>query len=90
MELIGFLLPPLIDLINRKVANSDARFWVSVLACALVGAGINYLDTGFVFVTPKEAFDSISASVLVVFGIAQLVYGGIYKGSSLERSIQGE
>lgn len=90
MELIAFLLPPLIDLINRRVANSDARFWVSVLVCALVGAGINYIDTQFFFATPRMAFESLSESVLVVFGIAQLVYRGVYEGSSLEKTIQGK
>lgn len=88
MELIGFLLPPLIDLINRKIVSSDARFWVSVIVCALVGAGINYIDTGFAFESLRAGFDSLSASILVVFGIAQLVYGAVYNDSRLQSSIR--
>jgi hypothetical protein len=89
MELMGFLLPPLIDLINKKVNDSDARFWVSVFVCMLVGAGLNYVDTGFVFDTVRAGFDSLSGSFLIVFGAAQLVYGGIYSGSSLEKTMKG-
>lgn len=89
MELIAFLLPPLIDLINRRVVSPDVRFWVSVFVCALVGAGLNYLDTQFAFETLRVGFESLSQSILVVFGIAQLVYGAVYDESRLQTSIRG-
>ena len=88
MELVGFLLPPLIDVINRKVGDSDIRFWVSVFVCAIVGLGINYVDTLFIFESVKAGFDSISASVLIVFGAAQLTYRGIYEGGRLQLAVR--
>lgn len=78
-ELIGFLLPPLIDMVNRKIGDSDARFWVSVLLCGIVGVGVNYLDNGMMF----GPIDEIAKSIMAVFGISQLVYHGGWKNSNV-------
>lgn len=88
MELLGILLPIVIDLFNRKIADSDLRFWVSVFICALVGTGLNFLETQFVFASAKLAFDSLSSSILVVFGLAQLSYKGLWENSKV-RNVLG-
>lgn len=79
MEFLGLLLPVVIDLVNRKVADTDVRFWVSVGFCAVVGVGFNWLETQFAFGTPMLAFDSVTKSVMMVFGLAQLSYNGVWK-----------
>ena len=87
MELLGFLLPAFIDLINRKIDDSDVRFWVSVLICALAGALLNYIDTLFVFETLKAGFISVSESIMIVFGIAQLSYKALWENSTLRETL---
>jgi apolipoprotein N-acyltransferase len=88
MEFLGLLLPPLIDLINRKIADSDARLWISVLICSLVGAGLNWLETQFIFATPMAAFDSITASILIVFGLAQLSFKAVWEKTSMHKELR--
>lgn len=90
MELIALLLPILIDYINRKVADSDARLWVSVAVCAVVGAGINYLETAFVFATPMIAFESITSSIMVVFGLAQLSFHALWSKTDTHKELRAE
>jgi hypothetical protein len=85
INFIGFLLPALIDLINRKVSDSDARFWVSVLVCSLTGIGVELLQSGFVFITA----DPFIEEIMIMFGIAQLVYKGIYEDSKIQKAIRG-
>lgn len=89
MELVGILLPPLVDLINRKVGNSDARFWVSVSVCILVGIVVNFIQgDGFHFKTILEGVEAVSKTILIIFGIAQLVYKGVYEDSRLQKDIR--
>lgn len=87
ISLVAFLLPPVIDLINNKISSSHARFWVSVLFCAVVGTGVEYVMEGGVL-----TFDGVSEQIMITFGMAQLVYGGVYEGSRVDiklKSLQG-
>lgn len=81
LELFGILLPPLIDLINKKIIDSAARFWVSVLVCIAFGVLINYITSdGFKgYTTLLEYADAISKSIIMVFGFAQLSYGSYWR-----------
>ena len=84
INLIGFLLPPLIDLINRKVSDSDARFWISVLVCSLFGIALEVATMGLVF----TSVDPYVESILAMFGLAQLSYKALYEGSNLQTTIR--
>lgn len=88
MELIGLLLPALIDLINRKIADSDARFWVSVVICGIVGAFVNWLATGFNFVDAMAGFQSLTASIMAIFGLAQLSYKAVWEKSGVRSALK--
>lgn len=79
MEFLSLLLPIVIDLINRKVPDTDARFWIAVGVCSLVGTGFNWLETQFIFATPMFAFDSVTKSIMVAFGLAQLSYKAVWE-----------
>lgn len=70
LRLIGFLLPPLIDLINRKIKDQDLRFWISVGVCVVMGTILEYTGHNFYFV----GIDSWVTSMFAVFGIAQVSY----------------
>ena len=88
LKLIGLLLPILIDLINSRVVNPQARFWISAVICAVAGVLVNWAETGFVFADSMGAADSISESVLSMFGLAQLSYKAVWAGSEV-RSLMG-
>lgn len=86
LALIGFLLPPLIDLINNKVADRQIRFWISVVVCGLVGAGVEWVMAGAL------TFEGVSTQILMTIGMAQLTYNAVWKGSLADtelKKIQG-
>ena len=41
IELVGLILPPIIDFINTRITDSRVRWVVSVVICALVGVLLN-------------------------------------------------
>lgn len=90
INLIGLLLPPIIDLINRRIVDEDARFWVSVLICSLTGLIVAYIDTngfaGYKLLT--DYVETIAKEIMMMFGIAQLVYKGLYKDSPVQKLIR--
>lgn len=88
MELLSLLLPIVVDLFNRKIKDSDIRFWMSFLVCAVVGVCLNYVDTMWRFDTLRDGFDSVASSVMIAFGLAQLSYKGFYENSGLRASIK--
>lgn len=88
MELIGVVLPVFIGAINKKIADTYLRFLVSAFVCALVGIGVNYLNTEFKFVNLREGFESVSATILVVFGLAQLTYKGVWENPTVQKTIK--
>lgn len=90
MELFALLLPILIDYINRKVANSDARLWVSVGVCAIVGIFFNWINTSFIFFDPRTAFESISSSIMAVFGLAQLSFQAVWSKTDTHEELRAE
>lgn len=82
LALVGFLLPPLIDLINNKISSSYARFWFSVLVCTLVGIFIEWVTVGTL------TFEGCSTQILLTFGMAQLTYGALWKGSTADTQLK--
>lgn len=81
-KFVGFLLPPAIDLINRKIADSDLRFWVSIAFCAVIGLGISWM-TGVI-----GNVNEVINTIFVVFGTAQITYKTVYDASKLQTSIR--
>lgn len=79
MELLALLLPILIDNINRKVANTDWRLWISVGVCAVFAIFLTWIATSFAFINPQAAFDYITKEIMIVFGLAQLSFQAVWK-----------
>ena len=91
MEFLALLLPILVDFINRKFANSsDARLFVSLIVCGIFGLFINWINTQFVFATPLDAFNSITASIMVAFGLAQLSFKAAWEKTEVHKDLKGE
>ena len=67
LSFIGFILPPLIDVINRYIKNSDLRFWVSILVCLIIGSGVSLLLGEF-------TIDNALEQALIYIAQAQISY----------------
>lgn len=79
LGLVGFILPAAIDLINRKIADSDIRFWVSVLFAGGIGALVYFVQTGGAF----TGIDDLSNQILAMIGEAQISYHALWGDSKL-------
>ena len=83
-ELVGFILPPFIDFLNKYVENSKLRFVVSMLV-SVVAAGVISLYEGKLNL---NSVPELLTSAGVVFAEAQIVYKLLYDQSSLQRAIR--
>lgn len=80
-SLVGFILPPLIDLINKRVADSKVRFLVSVSVCLGIGVlqNLSSLKAGDV--------SELLSSFAVIFTTAQLTYKLYWEKSDFRASV---
>ena len=72
---IGLILPGVIDLINKRVADSRLRFWISLAVCVVVGTAVNFQEIS----EPGMLLGDIS----IVFATSQIVYNTYWKKSDL-------
>ena len=73
-------MPPVIDLVNKYVPNSNARFLVSIVFSLLLGGLIAFSESGW---------DAVLANAGLVFVSAQAVYKLWYKDSKVHARITG-
>lgn len=81
---VGLILPPIIDLINRYVADNRIKFWVSMVICILVAVVLNFnkVFTG--------DWTNFLAAVTLVFTEAQVVYHTYWKEATPRVAIFGK
>lgn len=84
-ELIGFVLPPIIDLINRKIADKVIRFWVSILVCSVVGLFVHIVKNQMIV-----GYEDLSKDIMYIFGIAQISYNGLWSNHMMLGEIRDE
>lgn len=91
INLVGLILPPLIDLINKEFISNKVRFWVAFGVCAIFGIFITYLQTGFLgFKSGAELFEALSVNITSVFAYSQISYVGKYEDSKLQEKVRGD
>ena len=78
--IIGAVLPPFIDLINRKVEHSRVRYAISLVVCVIVGFGISFWEN-------KLSTGDILGSIATVFLASQTVYKTYYNKSGVRTKI---
>lgn len=81
-NLIGILLPALIDLINSRVADTRLRFWVSVLVCSAVGTAVHFIVNG-----TFTGVEALSQDILAMFGVAQITYKAVWENAPLRENM---
>lgn len=78
--ILGAVLPPVIDVVNKYVPNSNARFLVSVLFALVVGGIMTYAEFGL---------EGLFANAGLIFVSAQAVYKMWYDHSKLQNKMRG-
>lgn len=91
LQLFGLLLPPVIDLINKRYSgdsHSQIRFLYSFGVCILVGVFVDFLGSNATYTLPLlDLSERIASSVLGVFALSQLSYQVAYKDSAMRAAI---
>ena len=72
--ILGAILPPFIDFLTKKVANSKVRFGISLGVCILIGAIISFKEF---------KVEELLQSIALVFTSAQIVYRTYWKNAAL-------
>jgi len=81
-NLVGFVLPPVIDLINRFIKNSNLRYLVSVLVCLLISGVINFKAV------QGGSVDSLLTSFGLIFAEASSVYKLYWDKSAVRENLK--
>lgn len=86
---VGLLLPPVIDLVNTKIPNSNVRFLASMLISALVAVVLSpQLLTDIVAGYQTGSVETLLKEVTLVWAEAQLVYKLYWENSAPRESLQ--
>lgn len=83
LQLLGLLLPPFIDIINRRIKDSDIRLLVSVLFCGVIGLLLHGWSNEWNFTNQ----DDVATSILSVFGAAQFSFKVFWDESTLRNKM---
>ena len=76
---LGAILPPLIDLVNRYVPDTKLRFLVSLVVSVILGGVLAFLQFG----------DEIWQNAGLIFAAAQTVYKLWYKDTAAHTRLRG-
>lgn len=82
-NLIGFILPPIIDLINKRFENGNVRFLLAFAVSFVVALIFNW---GQVF---DGNWDNVLGSIGIIFTEAQAVYKLYWRESAVRSKITG-
>ena len=74
----GAVLPPLIDLINKHVADKKVRYFVSLAVCLLMGW---FLNIG------NLSWSNFLTSGTLIFASAQTVYHTYWEKSKVRKNL---
>lgn len=75
--LIGIILPPFIDLVNKHIQDKRIKFLVSLLVCIVLGIMLEANKLKY------SSAEDILGSIALVFASAQTSYRLYWKGSTL-------
>lgn len=83
-KLSGFLLPPVVELLNKDIPNENVRFMIALVVCVLDALLINWnqLSTGSL-TQAQFLFD-----MNLVFIESQTIFKLYFQGSWLRQKIQ--
>ncbi len=79
LNLVGLILPPFIDIINRRIKDSDTRRVVSILICVVCGVLVNLINANgnYAGLSWSGIILGFFTTITSVLGAAQLTYKGL-------------
>lgn len=87
MALLSLVLPAMIGMINRKVSDSELRFWISFVICLIAGVGFNFLEHAgdYSGLLPMDIANTMAESVLVMTGLVKLSFEALWDSNTVGR-----
>lgn len=84
--IVGFALPPFIDVVNTKITNSKVRFVVSLVVSLLIGLVTVFFTEGLDFSNPSNILLGAAAA----FTTAQVTYKQYYENSKARTAVKAQ
>ena len=76
--IVGALLPPVIDFINRHVGSSQLKYIISLVVSVIIGAVLNYQNLDLA---------TVLGSTALVFAAAQSTYKLYWEDSGIRKKM---
>lgn len=80
--LVGFILPPFVDIVNKDVKNETERFYVSVFLCLVAACLLHWKELAYG--NPEQ----FAVWVGIIFTESQTTYNLYFKHSNLRTVLQ--
>lgn len=81
-NLVGFVMPPVIDIVNRRIVNAKVRFLVSMCICVLLAVVMHAKEL------TSGNYAYLASTVGVIFTEAQVIYNLYWKESALRARVK--
>lgn len=81
---VGFILPPFIDIVNTRVTNTKVRFFISLLVSLVIGLLTVFLTDGI----DLSNIPSILLAGTSAFTTAQITYKQYYEESKARTQLK--
>jgi hypothetical protein len=82
-SLVGLILPPFIDFINKNIANSKVRFVVSLVVCSFVALALEFMNGTLKYANGQEILQSIA----LIFTSSQVIYKLYWEKSTMREVV---
>lgn len=79
--LVGFIIPPFVELLNKEVDNERERFIVTLLACMAAGAVLHWSEI------KVGSVDQAIQSISIIFIESQVVFKLYFKSSYFRQKL---
>lgn len=83
-NLIGFILPPFVEYLNKDVPNENARFVISLVACLLAALAVNWQKIAAGTMTQEQLVLLIG----IIFTESQTIFKLYFQESWLRQKMQ--
>lgn len=81
-QFIGFILPPVVDLINTYVPNKKLRFWIALFVCSVLGYLVN--------IEKIKTLEDLALNAGLIFTQAQITYSMYWDKSDVRYEMQNK
>jgi hypothetical protein len=80
-SLVGIVLPPLVQILNKDVTNEIERFWITIIVCLVVGVLLHWNQ---LVIGDTKA---VEISLAIIFAESQITYRLYFKNSIISQKI---